>query len=247
VLHESTHLGMRLKAVDEPNAVHSNHTYGLTEGVAELRAVVDFQPFTWRAGYGELVLPKPQYAGAYAATAQLLHQAGGRFDSQERLTTDLVSGPAAMHFDRLAAGIVRNQLRDMVPSHEIHQRAARAALIRPMLHGAWPLLPNHSAQTGERIAHEIQSALNAKVDEIRRHYRVRGGVPFAGGSGVREVSREGSGGQGAGVDSLRFLGGQAPAAEAVVRRPEVGGRGARVRSVRGPAHGPGPPNRRRGD
>ncbi len=178
VLHESTHAGMNLKAPTEPNAVHSLHSLGLTEGVAEVRAMDDFQAFTWRAGYRDLVLPKPQYEGAYAATDRLLDHIDGPFRSREELTDELVTGPAAMHFDRLAACVVRNRLWDVVPHHEDHQRAVRAALIDSMLHDAWPDLPDHSTGIGERVAEDIRTDLNAKVDEIRRHYHHSPRNPF---------------------------------------------------------------------
>lgn len=250
VLHESTHLGMELKALTEPNAVHTNHSLGLTEGIAEVRAVEDFQAFSWRTGHDAVVLPKPQYEGAYAATDRLLDQIGGRFDSREQLTDDLVAGPAAMHFDRLAAGVVRNRLWDVVPEHENHQRAVRAALIQPMLHHAWPQLPDHSIEIGERVANDIRLDLNAKVDEIRRYYRLGGRAPFGGEPAAREVGQHSAGvrqertaaGAGTdGIDALRFLDAQAPAAGAVARPPALG-LGARGAGS-APALGPGPTTR----
>jgi hypothetical protein len=232
VLHESTHTGMELKALTEPNAVHSRHSLGLTEGVAEVRAVEDFQAFTWRAGYLDVVLPGPQYEGAYAATDRLLDQASGPFASREQLTDELVAGPAAMHFDRLAGGVIRNRLWDVVPHHENHQRAVRAALIRPMLHHVWPELPDQPTSIGERVAEEIRMGLDAKVDEIRQHYRYGGWRVFdADGrtadrdpGGSRPGRREGAAADVA--SGLRFLNAQAPAGTAVMRSPLLG-QGAR--------------------
>lgn len=226
VLHESTHTGMELKALTRPNAVHSNHSLGLTEGVAEVRAVEDFHAFTWRAGYLDVVLPGPQYEGAYAATDRLLDQASGPFKSREQLTDELVAGPAAMHFDRLAGGVVRNRLWDVVPHHEEHQRAVRAALIRPMLHDVWPQLPDQPTSIGERVGEEIRMGLNVKVDEIRRYYRYGGRRTFDvdGVAGSRHDRPKGAAADVAG--GLQFLEAQAPAVGAVTRRPLLG-QGAR--------------------
>ncbi|TCO21195.1 hypothetical protein EV652_111102 [Kribbella steppae] len=225
VLHESTHAGMALKAPTEPNAVDSKHSLGLTEGVAEVRAIEDFQAFTWRAGYQDVVLPGPQYEGAFAATDRLLDQASGIFTSREDLTDELVAGPAATHFDRLAGGVVRNRLWDVVPHHPDHQRAVRAALIRPMLHDVWPQLPDQPTSIGERVALEIRMGLDAKVDEVRRYYRGGGWRPFEG-EGFGQVAGRGrleAGSAEADVaGGLRFLDAQAPADGAVALRPSLG-------------------------
>jgi hypothetical protein len=109
VLHEATHTGMNLKA-SEPNAVRTPHSAGLTEGVAELRVMADFDAFADRAGYQELVLPRPQYPGAHATSDQLLDQAAGLNVSRNALLKRLITGPAVMHFDALAEGVVRNRL-----------------------------------------------------------------------------------------------------------------------------------------
>lgn len=258
VLHEATHSGMELKAPSEPNAVYSEHSKGLMEGVAELRAMVDFDAFADRAGYKDLVLPGPQYPGAHAAADGLLDQASGPNIDRKRLMSQLVTGPVVMHFDQLAGGVVRNRLWDAIPHHPDHQRAARAALIRPMLHAAWPEIPDHSARIGTRIADEIRGSLNAKVDEIRRYYRLGGRAPFGGEPAAREVGQGSAGlevrtqaGAGTdGIDALRFLAAQAPAAGAVARRPAPG-QGARrtgATAASGPAHTAspsGPPDRTR--
>jgi hypothetical protein len=211
--------------------VHSTHTRGLTEGLAEVRAVDDFQAFTWRAGYRDLVLPKPQYEGAYAATDRLLNQIDGPFRSREEFTDELVAGPAAMHFDRLAACVVRNRLWDVVPHHEDHQQAVRAALIGSMLHDAWPDLPDHSTRIGERVADGILIDLNAKVDEIRRHYQFGNRGRFDADqpnryadrtSGASRQERFEADSRADVAGGLRFLSAQAPAGGAVTRRPSLG-------------------------
>lgn len=242
VLHEATHTGMNLRAPSEPNAVRTRHSAGLTEGVAELRVMADFDAFADRAGYQELVLPRPQYPGVHATSDRLLDQAAGLNLSRKDLLKRLITGPAVMHFDALADGVVRNRLWDVVPHHPDHQQAVRAALIRPMAHLAWPELPDCSAGVGARVAAEIRVDLNAKVDEIRRHCRFGGGAPF----GEEQYGREAGRGPDAvrgdrsrvearadGMDGMRFLGGVAPAGGAVSRRPVLGqgGRGAGGGSV----------------
>jgi hypothetical protein len=251
VLHESTHAGMELKALTEPNAVHSNHTLGLTEGIAEVRAVEDFQAFTWRAGYRDLVLPKPQYEGAFAATDRLLEQIDGPFGSREQLTNDLVAGPAAMHFDRLAAGVIRNRLWDVVPYHDDHQLAVRGALIRPMLHEVWPVLHEEPASIGVRVADEIRMGLDAKVDEIRWHYRRSPRVPFEGGfpehvavrePRVRSLVEHADPARAELAANLRLLGGQSSAGFATRSRPVLGA-GVRTRPSTSYSASTGPRNR----
>ncbi|MEV5962263.1 hypothetical protein AB0L70_10905 [Kribbella sp. NPDC051952] len=243
ILHEATHGGMLVDAPNRPNAVRTIHSAGLTEGIAELRTFADFEFFAERASYGDLVLEKPQYPGVFVATESLIAHVTGPGFTRAALIQEATRGPVVMHFDQFAEAAVANHLPGMVPNRVADQLAVRAALIRPMVHPHWQGFQSMPAGIGESLAREVRIRLDITLEEIRRHYRVRGGVPFAEGAGGREVSREGSGGRKAGVDSLRFLGGQAPAAEAVVRRSELGGRGARVRSVRGPGHGAGPPNR----
>jgi hypothetical protein len=247
VLHEATHTGMELKAPSEPNAVYSAHSRGLMEGVAELRAMTDFDAFADRGGYPDLALPRPQYKGGYAATDSLLDQAAGLNLNRKRLLNELVSGPGVTHFDRLSAGVVRNRLWDVVPHHQDHQRAARAALIEPMLHTVWPDLPEHSTTTGDRVADEIRMDLNAKVDEIRRHYHNSPRIPFdAEPPNLQAVRGPGRGGdvesaslvdlprqrtQQAQADlaaNLRFLTAQPSASFATRSRPSLGA-GSRTR------------------
>jgi hypothetical protein len=245
VLHEGTHTGMELKAPPEPNAVYSAHSRGLMEGVAELRAMFDFEAFADRAGYPDLALPRPHYKGAYAATVSLLDQASGLHMSRKNLLSDLVTGPVVLHFDQLAAGVVRNRLWDVVPHHPDHQRAVRAALIKPMLHVVWPDLPEHSTSTGERVGEEIRMGVDAKVDEIWRHYRYGGrglfdgdGVAVERGAGGSRREQVEAGAAAEVASGLRFLDAQAPAGAAVTWRPRPGQGARRTGSAPTAGHQP---------
>lgn len=273
VLHEATHAGMEMDARAEPNAVRTIHSLGLTEGVAELRAAADLQIFTELAGYPGLVFSEPQYEGAFAATESLLSQASGlRVDSQA-LIDQLVQGPGVMHFDQLADGVLRNRLAEVVPFRVEDRAAVRAALISTMLHPHWAILTHRPTEVGELVASEIGRALNAKVDEIRRHYQsasrellpvappnaeaAPANLPTPAGlqpGPVRaqwgrttergEQPPDREGGRQV-PSELRFLSGLAPAAEAPRNRPSSGNgsRGA------GPPSGTGfvrPPSTRAG-
>lgn len=230
VIHETTHASVETDDPAEPNAVRSVHSRGLMEGVAELRAVEDFRLFTRQAGYFGLSMPQPQYEGAYTATDSLVSQVAGPRRDRVSIINDLARGPAVAHFDRLAQAVVQNRLWEQVPHLEDHQRAARAALIPTMTHELWPGLHDERATTGHYVAEQVRQALNAKVDEIRRHYLRTPFQPFpatplqtAIGSAPpvhppaqqEDVPAE-----------LRFLSGLVPAAGAV-RGPVVLGEGRR--------------------
>lgn len=115
VLHESTHAGMLTDAPDEPNAVRSDHSLGLMEGVAELRADEDFTVFTVSAGYHGLGYFQPEYPAAHVATDSLVNQASGVVMPRRELLSNLFRGPGVMHFDQLADGVLRNRLSEVVP------------------------------------------------------------------------------------------------------------------------------------
>jgi hypothetical protein len=178
VLHESTHAGMETDAPAEPNAVRSLHSQGAMEGVAELRALNDFVAFSVNAGYPGLTPPSPARPGAYAAMDSLVTQASGPAKGRYALIAEAVHGPGVMHFDQLADGVVQNRLAEVVPDRAEDRLAVRAALIPTMTHNHWPTLPDASAETGGAVAEDIRRSLNAKVDEIRRHYQANPNQPF---------------------------------------------------------------------
>ncbi|WP_328326319.1 pentapeptide repeat-containing protein [Kribbella sp. NBC_00382] len=190
VLHEATHAGMAVDAPNEPNAVRTEHSIGAIEGFAELRTMSDFDLYAAQAGYPELKLRKPQYPGAFAAMDSLAEQASGPAKDRDAFIAEGTRGPGVMHFDQLADGVVRNRLAEVVPFHEEHRRAVRAALIGAMLHRGWPVLKHMPAETGVTIAGEIRQKLNSKVDEIRRHYRASPGEVFPVDAPNAQVGRE---------------------------------------------------------
>jgi len=240
VLHESTHTGMETDAPTEPNAVRSTHSRGLMEGFAELRTFEDFDAFTRRAGYPGLRVYEAKYPGAYAATESLMTQVEGARLSRDAILNAGTQGPVAMHFDQLAEAVVRNRLGEVVPGRGVDRVRVRAALIATMTHEHWPTLPDRSAETGQAVAEDIRRALNAKVDEIRRHYRANPTRPFpadspnaeAARTAVREVPAATAEARNAGGEErsavgeergeMRFLSGQAPAAQATRLVPALG-------------------------
>jgi hypothetical protein len=167
---------METDAPDEPNAVRSTQTRGLMEGIAEIRAMEDFDAFARRAGYRDLPLPASTYPGAHAAATSLLKQCAGPRVSREAIVDLVTRGPAALHFDQLADGVLRNRLAEVVPPRD--RQAARAALITTMTHPLWPVLPGRPADAGKVTAEEIRRNLNSKVDEIRHHYQANPQLPF---------------------------------------------------------------------
>jgi hypothetical protein len=271
VLHETTHAGMEVDAPAEPNAVRSGHSEGVMEGFAELRTVEDFRAFTSRAGYPGLTLEEPQYRGAYAATESLMAQVAGPRLRREAIIDAGTQGPVVMHFDLLAEGVVRNRLGDVVPDRAGDRGAVRAALIETMKHEHWPTLPDRSARTGEAVAEDIRRGLNAKVDEIRRHYQAHPAHPFPAESPNAESTRAAVLEIPANADlislpppaadtrvdvplsltTMRFLSGPAPAAQAIRQAPSLadGSRGAGSPQVPGAARStpsrPGPADRNR--
>ncbi|WP_157979547.1 hypothetical protein [Kribbella monticola] len=224
VLHEATHACMETDAPDDRNAVRSPVSKGLMEGIAEVRAVEDFDAFARRAGYPDLPMPTPTYPGAHAAATSLLNQCAGPSMSWEAMIGVVTRGPGALHFDQLADGVLRNRLAEVVPVAD--RQATRAALIATMTHPMWPMLPGRPQDAGRVTADEIKRSLNAKVEEIRHHYRTSPQQPFpadfpnaarhpAEGEPTRslltatpdEAERQE-------VGTMRFLSGQAPAAHA---------------------------------
>ncbi|MET7282944.1 hypothetical protein ABZS29_32245 [Kribbella sp. NPDC005582] len=207
VLKVATRAGMPSTAAASPQAS------GLAVGVVEVRAATDFDAFAERAGYPNLPAPPPEAEGAFAATDSLLTQSSGLTTSRDALLSELVATPVGMQFDRLANGVVRNRLREEIPYDAARQEAARARLIVPMMHEAWPALPQHAAADGRQVGEEIRTGLNSAVEDLRHEHRHPGAAtPAADGAGRgQEHSRE-----------LRFLTGQASAGGATARRPSLG-------------------------
>jgi hypothetical protein len=94
-----------------------------------------------------------------------------------------------MHFDQLADGVVRNRLVEVVADREQDRRAVRAVLIQAMLHPHWPTLHQSSTAAGELAAEDIRLSLNAKVDEICRHYRAHPARTFPTDSPAPDAAR----------------------------------------------------------
>ncbi|MGW6277463.1 hypothetical protein [Kribbella sp. NPDC055071] len=255
VLHASTRASI---AMDDPaarNAVRSDHSLSLHAGIAELRTRDDFKLFTRQAGYRELQLPPERYEGAYKAAASLVEQASGVRRDRVSLVNELNQGPVSAHFDRLAHGVVQNRLWDVVPHHQDHQQAALAAIQQPMIHEAWPWLVEQPSEVGQRVGDEIRSGVNAKVDQIRRHYQRDARTPFESEGAEREVRPDGNQRPAPSTaqenPGTRFLGAQ-PSAAGAVESPPVLGDGSRRRDAgagRAPgktAHTTHPANRPRG-
>ncbi|MFC5261059.1 hypothetical protein ACFPJ1_02960 [Kribbella qitaiheensis] len=257
VLHESTHAGMETDAPAEPNAVRSSHSLGLMEGFAEVRTFEDFDAFASRAGYPGLSLGDPQYPGAYAAVDNLLDQAAGPRVTRDMLIDQGSRGPGTMHFDQVADAVVRNRLAEVVPDRTEDRTAVRAALIQTMKHDQWPTMHKRPAVAGNLAAEDIRRSLNAKVDEIRHHYQANPAQPFPAESPNAEAARAALDGlpppaaetrvAGPMADrppnsQMRFLSGQAPAAQATRHAPSLGD-GARGRTggqVATPSRATGP-------
>ncbi|NIK58053.1 hypothetical protein [Kribbella shirazensis] len=188
VLRRASQAGMALDAPGEANAVRTDGSLGLSDGVASLRVAGDFQAFSRMAGYPRLAYDGSQETGASAAANGLVHQASGPRLSRGELLNDLSRGPVAMQFDRLAEGVVRNRLEEVAPAEGVDRRAMRAELIGTMLHPRWEELAQRSPEAGRQVADEIGRALNAKVDELRRTTRQT--TMGAAGDGVQSPGVE---------------------------------------------------------
>ncbi|MGC4943152.1 hypothetical protein [Kribbella sp. DT2] len=231
VLHESTHTGMLTDAPGEPNAVRDDRSLGVMEGVAEYRAVFDFDNYVGVAGYHGLVLAQPQYPGPFAAMDDLVAQVSGPSKDRQTLFKELTSGPGAMRFDQLADSVVRNRLADVVPSRPQDQQAVKAALITRLANPLWPTLLKRPAGSGLALVGEIRQHLNSEVDKTRHHYGRTPQTPYpsdapnpaavelsTGGDRPAQPERASPGP----VVEMRFLDAQPPASRATSTRPSLG-------------------------
>ena len=161
---------MLTDAPDEPNAVRDDRSLGVMEGVAEYRAVMDFDNFAPVAGYSGLVLAQPQYPGPFAAMDDLVAQVSGPSKDRQTLLKELVCGPGALHSTSSPTASSAT-LADVVPNRPADQQAVRAALIIRLANPLWPGLLKRPATSGLALAGEIRQHLNSEVDKIRHHYR----------------------------------------------------------------------------
>jgi len=226
VLKVATRAGMPSTPAATPQAG------GLAVGVVEVRAATDFDTFAERAGYANLPAPSPEAEGAFAATDSLLTQASGLTTSRDALLSELVATPVGQQFDRLANGVVRNRLREDIPYDAARQQAARARLIEPMMHEAWPALPQHHAAAGRQVGEEIRTGLNSAVEALRHEHRHSGGPSAPPPAGPDRSTEPGPSRSpetpAAANDQLRFLSGQPSPVRAVSYKPSLGD-GARGR------------------
>jgi hypothetical protein len=236
VLHETTHAGMLIDALDQPNAVRSELALKVMEGFAEVRAMADFEAFALRAGYGHLPFPKPAYRALHAAVDDLVHQATGPRQSRGQLIDVAVRGPGVMHLDQLADAVLRNRLEEVVPTRDSDRRAVRAALLTTMAIPAWLQLTDKvGADTGRAVANAIRRDLNAKVEEIRHHYQGSPRTPYPAdvpnpaavqlATASDQPAQAEQAAAASGIE-MRFLDAQAPASRATSFRPSLG-QGAR--------------------
>jgi len=169
VLHESLHARVEVDAADEPNAVPSQHSKALDEGLTEWVAINGVALYADTAGYGELPEADPQYGPAYYATNALLEYAAGP-EGADALADRAVDAPVVMRWDVIADEIVKNRLGDVVPSDPEHQQAARAELINAMRQPIWHDLHETQLDIGPSAAAETSNALDLASQRIRDHY-----------------------------------------------------------------------------
>lgn len=240
VLNRATQAGMVVDAPGEANAVRTTESRGLHSGVASVGAADDFEAFTELAGYEGLSFDGQQHSGAYAAANGLIQQASGPSVDRRELIGRLSQGPAMMHFDQLAEGVVRNRLQEVAPAEGADRQAVRHELIATMLHPRWDSLAQRSPEAGRQVAEEIGRALNAKVDELRRTHPW--GDRESSADGVRaqgveqtapqpEKRTEPSGQRNGDLAAARFLTGVAPAAGAAGQGSALGD-GSRAAAAR---------------
>jgi len=226
VLHESLHARVEVDAPLEPNAVPSQHSQALDEGLTEWVAVDGVAVFADEAGYGQLPDAVPEYSQVYCATELLLEYAAGTDRAQE-LADRAIDAPVVMRWDVIADEIVKNHLGTTVPPDPLHRQAARAELIQAMTRPEWLDVHQTQANVGAAVAQETTQAIGAAADRIREHYLQNPGTPYPAENPNFRVARSAyqhvGGPQERMVShgELRFLTGTAPASGATSQRPEL--------------------------
>ncbi|MET7281544.1 hypothetical protein ABZS29_25135 [Kribbella sp. NPDC005582] len=179
ILHEAYHARVEINAVDEPNAVLSERSKALDEGLTEWVAVDDASAFAALAGYDDLPDPAPEYPHAHHATAELLEYAAGPEGARD-LAIRALDQPVVMRWDAIADELVKNRLSDIVPADAEHQQAARAELINSMAHAGWTKLHKSTLESaGQVAAKDSTAALDAAAQRIREHYATNTAAPYA--------------------------------------------------------------------
>ncbi len=177
ILHEANHARVEIKAIEDPNAVLSDHSKALDEGLTEWVAVDDVAEFAERAGYGSLPDPKPAYPSAYKATGALLEYAAGPEGASD-LADRAIDAPVTMRWDVIADEIVKNRLSDVVPSDPEHQQAARAELVNAMTTSSWKGLDESRVDISASVTAETAHALDQATQRIRDHYAQSADTPY---------------------------------------------------------------------
>ncbi|GAA1569697.1 MULTISPECIES: hypothetical protein [Kribbella] len=217
VLHRATEAGMHQDAAGAVNAVRNGRSLALHDGFASVRAASDLGTFAEMAGYPEPRFDPARTGGTYAAANNLINQVSGARVDRVALLRQLSHGPVAMHFDQLADAVVQNRLHDTVRDEPGAQQRVRRELIATMLHPAWDSLAQRSPEAGARVAEEIGSALNAKVDEIRRRSPQTPQVAASDGPQPEPTKPRPQQ-----ESTARFLTGLAPAGRATGQTPSLG-------------------------
>jgi len=179
VLHEAYHGRNEIDAPNEPNAVRTQESRALDEGVIERAARDDFDAFSRQAGYSGLALAGPQsYGAAVAATDRLTEYAAGS-ERAAQLQSAMLDRPTVMRWDAVADEIVRHRLGDVVPHDATHQQHARAELVNAMAHPNWAGLENaRSTSMGRDVGDLAVERMQAAEGRIRAHYRDSPALPY---------------------------------------------------------------------
>ncbi|MFD7157393.1 hypothetical protein ACFV9C_22530 [Kribbella sp. NPDC059898] len=218
VLNRATHASLTPDRPDIANAVRTPHATSLAEGVAAVRVATDFDTFSELAGYEGATYDGQQHTGAYAAANGLIAQASGPKVDRHAVLSNLSRGSWSQQFDHLADAVVQNRLNDVVRNDPGARQQVRRELIQTMLHPQWDQLARRSPEAGRHVAENIGSALNAKVDEIRR--RSPQTSQIAPSDGPQQVSAAKPRPQQ--ESTARFLTGLAPAGGAARQAPSLG-------------------------